>query len=129
MNTPDAEPKAPVDALVSQRVLEWLAGPDTGLSSEAMAFCRLGIERRGHWDGTEHPHDPSDLNRCLLLVEQVPEVRDAFGDIACLSDEWNMIIDHWDELRELFISEVGWNWSNGRRAPKTYARMRDLIAG
>lgn len=128
MNTEHAEPKAPVDALVSQRVLEWLAGPDTGLSSKAMAFCMLGIKRHGHWDGTEHPYDPSDFNRCLLLVDKVPEVRDAFSDIACLSEQWNAIIDHWDELRELFIAEAGWNWSKAGRAPKTYARMKEILA-
>lgn len=129
MSTEPAAVSHPVDALVSQRILEWMAGPDTGLSSEAMAFCRLGIERHGLWDGTEHPHDPADFNRCLLLVQKVPEVRDAFGDIACLSEQWNAIIDHWDELRELFVAEAGWNWSKGRRAPKTFARMQEILAG
>ena len=128
MSTVDGGAKALVDALVSQRVLEWMAGPDTGLSSEAMAFCRLGIKRHGHCDGTEHPLDPADFNRCLLLVEKVPEIREAFSDIAGLSEQWTAIIDHWDELRELFIAEAGWNWSKGRRAPKTYARMKEILA-
>jgi len=110
-----------------KRILEWMAGPNTGLSSEAMAFCAAGIERHGNWDGTEHPHDTGDFNRCLLLVEMVPEIRESFADIAALSDEWNAIINHWDELRELFVSEAGLNWSKGRGAPMTHRRIRELL--
>ena len=113
---------------VMLHILQWLAGPNTGLSSEAMAYFRIGVKRSGSWTGKEHPCDPADFNRCLLLVETVPAVRDAFGDIAKLSPQWKAIIDHWDELRDLFVSEAGWNWSLSGRAAKTYDRMKQLFA-
>ena len=118
----------PVHAAVTRKLLQWLAGPNKGLSSEAMAYCVLQIERTDHWSGNEHPCDPSDFNRCLLLVEQVPEVRNHFNRIAKLSPEWSALITAWDELQQLFVAEVGWNWDKARSAPKTYARMKELLS-
>jgi len=119
---------APVDAVVTRQLLQWMAGPDTGLSSEAMAYCVLQIERTDHWSGNEHPHDPSDFNRCLLLVEQVPAVREHFAAIAAMSPQWAAMIAAWDELQAMFFAEVGWNWSAARAAPKTYARMKEILS-
>lgn len=118
---------APVRAIVTQKVLEWMARGETGLSSEAMAYCAAGIERTGFWTGTEHPHDVSDLRRCFQLVEQVPEVRHYFSDIACLSDQWHAIIGNWDELLSMFQAEAGNKWPL-KSAPKTYERLRELIS-
>jgi len=118
-----------VDWLVAEvekrdKILDWLAQGQPGVSSETMAFTALGVSRRY----ASAPSDPSDFNRCLLLVDEVPEVRDAFPRIRALSPKWAAIIDHWDELKELFIGEVGWDWSNGLAAPKTFQRMKDLFA-
>jgi hypothetical protein len=121
------DPSVTEDAAVMKKILHWLAGPNTGLSSEAMAYCRLGIPRRGHWNGKEHPSDPADFNRCLLLVKDCPEVKESFVDIAALSESWNAIIAHWYELQDLFVSEVGWNWSKGHQATETYERMREIL--
>lgn len=109
------------------KILEWMASHRTGLSSEAMAFCALGLQRKGMWDGTEHPHDPSDFNRCLLLLDQVPEVRDHFSRIAALSPQWSALIAHWDELTEQFFNEVTGAWSKHKTAPVTYLRMRQVL--
>ena len=115
---------------VERRVLQWLAGPNTGLSSECMAFCAIGLQRTDSWAkyAPFTPADPADLNRCLMLVEQIPEVKDAFPKIAALSDDWKIIIDNWESLKESFVSEVGWNWSEGTAAPVTYKVMKELTA-
>ena len=107
-------------------IVRWLAGPNTGLSSEAMAYCYLGIQRAGRYSGTEHPLDPGDLNRCMLLVELVPEIKEKFDDIAKLSWQWAEIIGAWDELRDLLESEVGPPQDATGLAHKTYARMKEL---
>lgn len=108
------------------RIIEWLSGPNTGLSSKHMAYCAMGVEKRSILPGY-HPVDPADLNRCFLLVEKVPEVLNYFDKIAEFSPQWRVIIENWDELKKLFISEVGWNWTNGHEAPKTYKRMQELF--
>lgn len=112
---------------VHRKLLQWLAGPETGLSSEAMAYCVLGIQRSDYFDGTEHPIDPSDFNRCLLLVHKVPEVRNYFDKIAALSPQWKTLIEKWDELQTMFVFEVGWNWSKKDCAQKTYDFMQLLL--
>lgn len=121
------DPQDTEDTDLIRKLLKWLAGPDTGLSSEAMAFCAAKIQRTGSWSGIEHPYDPSDFNRCLLLVEQVPEVRDHFPRIAELSDEWAAIIAAWDELKEMFVDEVGLDLKKGLSAPRTYQRMQQIL--
>ena len=104
------------------KILEWLANGETGISSKCMAFAALGIRAEYQYA----PSDPSDFNRCLLLVERVPEIKKKFSEIAKISNEWNAVIENWDSIRQLFISEVGENWSTGESAPLTYQLMKDL---
>lgn len=105
------------------KILHWLAGPNTGLSSQAMAYCYLGVQRI-YWD---IPVDPGDLNRCMLLVDLVPEIREKFDDIANLSPKWSAIIGAWEELREILESEVGPPHDAEGESPKTYARMKEIL--
>ena len=51
----------------------WLALGERGISSEAIALTALGVHPIGH--DASWPHDPGDLRRCLLLLEEVPETR------------------------------------------------------
>jgi hypothetical protein len=105
------------------KILSWLARGRTGLSSECMAFTAAGI----CINRINYPRDPSDFNRCLLLVDWVPEVKEHFEKIASLSPEWNALIAHWDEINKTFIQEAGFNWNKSDRAPKTYALMKKII--
>ena len=126
----DSAANVPCSDVVMRKVLEWIAGPNTGLSSESMAYCTIDLQRTDAWAayGSCTPSDPADLNRCFLLVEKIPEVKDAFPKIAQLSDDWKVIIDNWERLKESFVSEVGWNWSEGNSAPNTYKMMKELSA-
>ncbi|MFL0980268.1 hypothetical protein [Vibrio parahaemolyticus] len=108
------------------KILTWLAQERTGLSSECMAFTAAGIECRRYGS---YPHDPSDFNRCLVLIHNVPEIRTHFSDIAKLNIQWKALISRWDELEETFIEEVGFNWSKADSAPKTYALMKEILKG
>jgi len=110
-------------------ITQWLASGQRGLSSEAMALCALGMQQRKPWTGKEHPHDPADLNRCILLVDAAPGIKAHFDKIAELSSSWARIIAHWEELRDLFIAEVGYNWSTRESAPRTYDRMQEILEG
>lgn len=107
-----------------RKIIEWMFGDNTGLSSETMAAYFLGIERRRKY----HPSDPADFNRCLLFLKAVPEVRSRLGELKALSAAWDGLVTNWDELEECFISEVGADWSKTRqKATKTYDRMTTIF--
>lgn len=107
---------------MEKEILNWLSNGETGLSSKAMAFTAIGVECR-----KAYPSDPSDFNRCLKLVNEIPEIEKHFKKIADLSPAWASIIENWNLIKDLFLEEVGYDWSNGRSAPKTYALMKDVI--
>jgi sigma54-dependent transcription regulator len=103
-------------------ILDWYVSGEKGISSETMAATALG---KKHGLGYA-PSDPADLNRCIKLVDTAPEVKDAFPKIAALSEQWKAVIDNWDKLREMFIAEVGYDWSKKQSAPKTYKEMKGI---
>lgn len=107
--------------------MNWKASGGRGLSAETMFYCALGVQRTDFFEPHAHPHDPSDFNRCLLLLERVPAIRDHFDDIAKLSPQWEKLIAHWGELEAMFIDEVGFDWCKGDRARKTYERMQEVL--
>lgn len=110
--------KGPTAVVDTARIHAWLLKGERGLSSETMARAALGI-RDPRYD--RHPLDPDDLRRCMLLVDQAPEVRNAFPRIAQLSKTWAAIIAHWDELIALLREEMP-----SGMARKTYDRMKAL---
>lgn len=105
-------------------ILNWYVNGERGISSETMAAVALGktMNRPGY------PHDPADLNRCIKLVDAAPEVKEAFPVIAALSPMWATIIANWDDLRNSFIEEVGYDWSTAQKAPLTYNKMDVLLS-
>lgn len=106
---------------IQTKVLNWIATGRVGASSKAMAMAACGLPNDG-----SYPHDPDDLNRCLLLLESVPDVRDHFEKIAALGVVWERLIGRWADIEASFLDEVGLNWSKAHAAPKTYALMRDV---
>jgi hypothetical protein len=114
----------------SLAAVQWLATGERGLSSEAL-FTRLsGLNAvRGDSDKAAYPRDPSDLRRCRLMLEAVPELDWNLPHARDLSPVWARLIDGWDEL-ELTMDEETPNWRDPKRyasAPRTYALMQDII--
>lgn len=105
------------------KVLEWLAGRDTGVSSKSLAFQFLGIKNSGPF-GIDAPVDPADLGRCLRLIALVPEVRKCVDELAAVNTAWSRLAPVWDEITQSMIDEVGIDWSKGKKAPKTYELMQ-----
>ena len=101
----------------------WLLSGDTGMSSKAIFdFMRTGA--KGGWT----PSDPSDLGRCLRLLERFPEWRARMPEMADCSPKWAAIIPHWDLLEATLLSEVGGLRSRGN-APKTFGMMLAIERG
>src|SRR5690606_19342598 len=107
---------------IQTKVLNWIATGRVGASSKAMAMAACGLPNDG-----SYPSDPADLNRCLLMLEAVPEVRQRFETIAAFGIVWKRLIGRWDEVEASFLNEVGFNWSKGESAPKTYQLMKEVI--
>lgn len=105
-----------------QRAIEWLLKGNTGVSSKAMLSVAMGVNAY-----KDHPHDPSDFYRCLILVKKMPEIREHFNQIAKTNDGWRIVIDNWDLIKKTLIQEVGMPWKRDQSATKTYQLMKNLL--
>jgi len=111
---------------LERKVLAWLASRDTGVSSKVLAFASVGLTEK--LDDLCYPWDASDLGRCIRLVESIPEVRLTFPVVCRISNKWCNIIDHWDELVELYNHEHASDDKNiVMRMPETRALLKKLI--
>ena len=107
-------------------IMTWLAVGERGLSSDAIA--RTALSGRPGGFSEIWPHDPSDLRRCLLLLEQAPEAYEkGLLVLAKRFPEWAALANVWDDLSETLRSEIGDTLPPGGRAPKTYALMREAL--
>lgn len=118
---------------LSREAINWLATGERGISSNAMFQVILGVPALSSpWDTVPYgnPEDPDDFRRCLLLVESVPEVKQYLKDMKYCSKMWSDLIDHWDELCDIFKKECP-DWKNRFckevSCEKTYNRMREII--
>ncbi|MBN4856442.1 hypothetical protein H4F83_05890 [Citrobacter freundii] len=108
---------------LAMKVLQWQTTGDVGVSSATMASIALGLGNPFYGRGFGAPHDPSDMLRCMKLLEAIPEIRDHFPAIAKRVPTFKGIIEHWDELVEVMNREcVGDNW----RAPDAYNLIKKL---
>ena len=104
----------------------WLALGERGISSEAIALTALGVHPIGH--DASWPHDPGDLRRCLLLLEEAPETREnGLLVLAKRCPKWAALVNVWDRLSETLRSEIGETLPPGSSAPKTWALMTEAL--
>lgn len=107
-----------------QKTLEWLANGETGTSSKTMAFyLGFGIKMEDRC----HPLDPADFDRCLRLLDCVPEMRPLLFQMGQISEEWERLVARWDEVEACHLKEVGLGWSKARNAPVTYDLMQTVL--
>lgn len=110
-----------------RKTLEWLANGSPGLSSKTMAFW-LGFDVLVE-KGRNYPHDPADFDRCLQLLNAVPEMRPHLHRMADLSPAWKKLVARWDEIERQHLAEVGLGWTKARSAPMTYDLMKAVLDG
>lgn len=111
----------------TENLVRWLAAGARGVSSNTMVQHLTGIQTLRDFNHGDHPHDPDDLSRCRKLLEEVPELQEEFPRMATFSGPWAMMVKHWKELCDLMDEEAP-RWREGYgSAPKTYARMQELI--
>jgi len=101
----------------------WLLSGDTGMSSKAIFdFMRTGT--KGGWT----PSDPSDLGRCLRLLERFPEWRERMPEMSECSPKWARMMPYWGALEASLLREVGGLHTDGS-APETYQMMKAIERG
>lgn len=107
------------------KAMTWLAGGDTGLSSESIMYAAFGVMPK---HGYRPPSDPADLGRCLRLLRQFPEwpAERWQKPLAKSSFVWRAMINHWEDLKSSMENEVGLDWEKGDKAPKTYDLMKRI---
>lgn len=104
-----------------RKVIQWLAGDDTGISSEALAFTFLSVKRIPYLNP---PADPADLGRCLRLIRKVPAVREMVDVLGNKHRGWRKAACVWDQLAKCMKAEVGIDWRKGDVATTTWAAMK-----
>ncbi len=105
---------------------QWLAGPDTGISSctiYGVLYADGGYVHRFGEVWADVPHDPADFGRCHRLLKLFPAWRARLGEVADKHPKWRPLVEHWDELEALYGEELP-----SGTAPKLWARMRELAA-
>ena len=106
---------------MKDKVLRWLLSGRVGLSSKAMAAHLCGFPCEG-----DYPIDPDDFNRCVMLLDAVPEARALLPKMAEVNRYWAALVSRWDEIEAAFRDErrgPGVFYS----APKTYKLMTEII--
>ncbi|WP_444757174.1 hypothetical protein [Pseudomonas sp. A014] len=112
------------DKTVEQRAAAWMRDGEVGMSSRAIHDHMLGLTPK---HGFSYPSDPDDLNRCLLLLDLIPEWKPRMGEMAQHSEMWAGLTARWDEIAQSFLSEAGLDWSMSKRAPRTYQLMKQAM--
>lgn len=103
-------------------VAEWLKIGERGMSSDAMCKTIFGIPSSA---GTDHPHDPDDLSRCIKFLDAAcsegADRLELAAQMREVSPEWHALAEHWQEIEESFVAE------EGNRKPETYKLMKRLL--
>jgi hypothetical protein len=88
---------------------------DLGLSAAAIAY-----------GGTDHPHDPSDLLRCMNYCNGRFTTSELRTRMAGRSIYWDRLLPEWDHLTDLLRQEM--QEPHDGRAPHTYNEMKRVLA-
>ncbi|MEQ6653087.1 hypothetical protein ODX32_02580 [Salmonella enterica subsp. enterica serovar Typhimurium] len=110
---------------LAMKVLKWQTKGHVGISSATMASIALGLENNFYHGRFDAPSDPADLRRCMMLVDEIPEIKDSFPLIAKKVKRFSPILREWDSLIALLKLELK---RPDKRAPKTYKWIKELLS-
>lgn len=112
----------------NQKIINWFATGRTGLSSCCLAVSLVNQDSAKSV-AKEHPRDPADFERCLILLNAVPELRDRLSIMKNVSKEWGFLIDQWEKVEATFKQETGFPSLRWHSAPQTYELMQSIYKG
>lgn len=118
---------------------DWAHGGDSGLSSKALVQAITGASLLAVADAGRYPLDPDDFGRCSRVLAKFPELRTQLSKVAALGPVWAALIEHWDELEQLYAQDIedvrthgsgakacAWRHEYGIDPFRMYNRMREL---
>lgn len=101
---------------MQKQIIKWLANGETGLSSKTMAFViGFGVVPKR----VSYPHDPSDLRRCMQLLDIAPEMCLYLDKMSEIHPVWAEIVNNWEELESVYHAEI-----SQKQMPKTYELLQ-----
>lgn len=103
------------EIIISESVNRWLKTGERGTSSETIVEVMTGLNLTGQ--RRRHPSDPSDFNRCVMLLAAVPDFKPRMHEMNAVSTQWAALVEHWAELVDLLYTG---NWD------KLYDEMKRL---
>ncbi|MCY1399786.1 hypothetical protein D9M71_148520 [compost metagenome] len=110
---------------VGQRAAKWIVDGRVGMSSKAIWAHMTDTPLKD--DRYSYPLDPDDLNRCLLLLDLIPEWKPRMHEMEEHGPNWAGLAAQWKTISDCFLEEVGLDWCKGKSAPNTYALMKKAI--
>lgn len=113
---------------MEQRAQNWIVNGRVGQSSKAIWSHMMGIAIKNDGFGVRYPLDPDDLNRCLLLLDLLPEWVPRIDEMAQYNKQWAALVADWDQIVDSFLDEVGLDWSKAKSAPRTYQLMQTALS-
>lgn len=113
---------------INHKVINWLATGRTGLSSKCLAVTLINLDSNKSI-ANDYPRDPADFERCLNLLNAVPELRERLPLMKSVSKEWNALIGQWSKVEATFKQETGFPSQRWINAPQTYELMQSIYRG
>lgn len=109
---------------MSDAILKWLCGDDTGQSSKALAVAAMGtVTPQAR---TRYPSDGSDFGRCHRLIEQCPGARAGLDKLQAEGGPyWAALVPRWDEITAVYVAEI--TRGRGRGDQSTYDLMTSIL--
>jgi hypothetical protein len=87
----------------STKIAKWLCEGSVGMSSMAiLSHCTTGLFQKTN----HHPYDPSDLRRCMKLLDAIPALKKRFHRMLKVSPEWSTLWIHWADLTVTLTREM-----------------------
>ena len=97
-----------------QRMIEWIATCNTGVSSKTMWCALMGVKRKINLSA---PRDNGDFRRCYDMVEYGHITLDELQIVKKQYPWFAHFVDNWEELSILFEEELD---------KRLYIRIRQL---
>lgn len=110
--------------------VQWFTFGERGMSSEAFMRHVYGLHdpTMSTWDRTAHPHDPADLRRCRLAMEETGSEH-LLDKARTISKAWDALVTAWPKLCETMDREYPkWRDAKGSgKCPETYEMMQATL--
>ena len=112
--------------ILTDNMIAWLARGERGASSNTI-FQHLTGHDTGSSGGFSHPHDPDDVRRCRKLLDQCPELKATFPQMATRSPVWAALVAEWGSLCAEMDFEAPDRRDHQGAAPIAYRHMKAII--